>query len=245
MKLNLFGVFLFCLLVQKSLAQNNRQDDFNNINWVQLFVTKKLTAKTDFLVEYQLRRVDGLKNGQQGLFRTLFQYKPNEQCALGFGYAEVETFPYGDFPIANAGRFPEHRLFEQLILKQKITDFSITHRFRIEQRWLGRIKSGTSREIEEWFFLHRFRYLLKVQKTIHKNLYGWVGDEVFIGAGKNLGVNIFDQNRIHLNLGYKLSNKINIELGYINQLLQQGRLVNSQSIIQRNSGCTFSTNINF
>jgi Protein of unknown function (DUF2490) len=110
---------------------------------------------------------------------------------------------------------------------------------------LGRIKLGSNREIEEWVFLHRFRYLIKIQKPIYKNIYGWLGDELFIGAGKNIGVNVFDQNRVHINLGYKINNNSTIEFGYINQVLQQGRLINNKSIFQRNSGLLLSTSINF
>ncbi len=243
--MKIFVFFLLSLFLQNCVAQNNRQNDFNNINWLQIFTSTKLNTKFDALVEYQWRRTNGIKNGQQGLFRTLLNYKPNDKINIGVGYAEVETYVYGDFPIANLGRFPEHRLYEQLVLKQQINNFAITNRFRIEQRWLGKIKQGTNREIESWIYLHRFRYLLKIQKSIKNKLYAWVGDELFIGAGKNLGINIFDQNRIHINLGYKINSKINFELGYINQLLQQGRLVNTKAIMQRNSGCTFSTTLNF
>jgi hypothetical protein len=239
------SLIVFFFLHQLTFAQNNRQSDYNNINWIQVFITKKINIKTDWLVEYQLRRVSGFKHGQQGLLRSMLQYKPNEQLALGFGYAEVETFPYGDFPIASAGRFPEHRIFEQVIVKQKINKVFITNRFRIEQRWVGKIKLNTSREIEEWVYFNRFRYLLKIQMPLHKNIYGWVGDELFIGAGKNVGINIFDQNRLHLNIGYKFNNKISMEIGYLNQILQQGRLINAKAIMQRNNGLVLSTSINF
>ncbi len=244
MKLKLIHLLFSCLFIQKNFTQNNRTSDYNNINWVQLLLAKKINNKIDWLLEYQFRRVGGFQHGQQGLLRTILQYKFNEQLALGIGYAEVETFPYGNFPIANAGRFPEHRIFEQVILKQKINKVSITNRFRIEQRWLGKIKANTNREIEEWVYLNRFRYLIKVQMLIYKNLYGWIGDELFIGAGKNLGVNIFDQNRLHINFGYKYNNKLSIELGFLNQVLQQGRLVNTKTIMQRNSGIILSANLN-
>jgi hypothetical protein len=227
---------LFLVISYSLFAQNNRQNDPNNIYWAQLFITKKINAKTDWLVEYQWRRTNGLKDWQQGLLRTAIQYKPNASVALALGYAEAETFPYGDFPIANAGTFPEHRLFEQIILKQTINKLAITNRFRVEQRWLGKVVPGTRRDIESWTYLNRFRYLLKMQYPVSKKMYVWFGDEIFIGAGKNLGVNIFDQNRIHANLGLKISTKTIVELGYLNQVLQQGRIVNSKVIMQRNNG---------
>jgi hypothetical protein len=226
-------------------SQNNRQNDFNNINWVQFFGTKKLGKKTALLFEYQWRRTNVFKDWQQGLFRTALQYKINDAASVAFGYAQAETHAYGDFPIAANGTFPEHRLFEQAILKQNIGKFSITNRFRIEQRWLGAVKAGSDRTIEKWNYVNRFRYLLKIQYPISKKIYGWLGDEIFIGAGKNVGQNIFDQNRLHVNIGFAFSKNISVEMGYINQLIQQGKLVNNKTIMQRNSGVTLATLVNF
>lgn len=226
-------------------AQNNRQNDFNNINWLHLLVTQKISAKTEWLIEYQWRRTNGLKNWQQGLFKTAIQYKPSSAVSYAIGYAKVETFAYGDFPIASAGAFPEHRIFEQAVIKQNINKLSVTNRFRIEQRWLGKIKAGTNREIESWTFLNRFRYLLKIQYPLSKKLYAWLGDEVFIGAGRNMGLTIFDQNRIHGNLGYKLNKHVNFEMGYINQTLLQGRPINNKMIMQKNNGLVLTLGFNF
>ena len=51
-------------------------------------------------------------------------------------------------------------------------------------------------KVEERVFLHRFRYQFKTQNSITPKFYIAGADENFIGAGKNVGVNIFDQNRI-------------------------------------------------
>ena len=76
-------------------------------------------------------------------------------------------------------------------------------------------------------------------------MYAAVADEIFIGAGKNVGVNIFDQNRLFLLVGYKLNKNVNIESGYFNQTLQQGRRINNQTIMQRNNGLLVSCITNF
>lgn len=230
--------FLIHAIISK--AQNDRVNDYNNTNWVQLFVVKAINKKTDWLIEYQWRRTNGLKNWQQGLFRTAVQYKPNNNVSIAVGYAEAETFRYGDFPIASNGTFPEHRIFEQLVIKQTINKLTIINRFRIEQRWLAKIKAGSNREIEDWTFLHRFRYQLRTQMPLwskkEQQLYVAAADELFIGAGKNLGINIFDQNRIFLIAGYKISKQLSFETGYFNQTLQQGRRINNNTIMQINNG---------
>jgi hypothetical protein len=225
-------------------AQNDRLNNHNNTNWLQLFGTINLNKKWSLHTEYQWRRTDVLKNWQQSLLRIGVNRKLNDQITVHLGYGWIETFPYGDFPIASAGTFPEHRIYEQISFKQPIKKWTFTHRFRIEQRWLGRIKPGTDREIEAWTFLHRFRYQFKTQYNLTSKFYLAAADEIFIGAGKNVGVNIFDQNRIFLLAGIKLNKTLTLEGGYVNQTLQQGRRVNNNTIIQRNNGIVLSSFVN-
>ena len=228
-----------------SHAQNDRLSDYNNTNWVQLFNTIKLDKKWSLHAEYQWRRENGLKNWQQSLLRFGVNRKLNDQVTVHLGYGWIETFAYGDFPIAAAGTFPEHRIYEQISFKQPIKKWTLTHRFRIEQRWLGRAQTGTDRKIEAWTFLHRFRYQFKAQFAISTKIYGVAADEIFIGAGKNVGINIFDQNRIFLSAGYKLNQTVSIEAGYFNQILQQGKRINNKSIMQRNNGINTALYLSF
>jgi hypothetical protein len=235
------------LLTIKVVAQNDRLNDFNNTNWIQTINTITLDRKWSLHLEYQWRRENGVKYWQQSLLRVGTNFKLAENVTVHAGYGWIETFPYGDFPIAAAGTFPEHRIYEQITFRQPVKKFIFSHRLRIEQRWLGRVKpnTGGNREIEDWFFLHRFRYQFRTQFPFwakgDKQLYSVAADEIFIGAGKNLGTNIFDQNRIFLLLGFKLNKKISIEGGYFNQTLQQGRRINSNTIIQRNNGVVLTS----
>jgi len=233
----------FLSLYFSCLAQNDRLRDPNNTNWIQTFNTIGLDKKWSLHVEYQWRRTNGLKHWQQSLFRIGVNRKINEQVTLHAGYGWIETFPYGDFPIASAGTFPEHRVYEQVSLRQPINKLILTHRFRIEQRWLGRVRAGTDREIESWTFLHRFRYQLRAQISLSSKWYAVAADEIFIGAGKNAGINIFDQNRVFLMAGFKLNGHVSVEAGYFNQTLQQGRRENNKTIIQGNNGVVAAVNL--
>jgi hypothetical protein len=234
-------------LALNARSQNDRLNDFNNTNWFQTFTTVSLQKKWSLHLEYQWRRESGLKYWQQSLLRIGANYKLNDQVTLHAGYGWIETYPYGDFPIASAGTFPEHRLYEQLNLRQPVAKWVFSHRFRIEQRWLGRMKPGTIREVENWLFLHRFRYQFRAQYPLwnkgDKQLYAAAADEIFIGAGKNVGANIFDQNRVFLLLGFKLSKRLSLEAGYFNQTLQQGRRINNNTIMQRNNGVVVSSQV--
>jgi hypothetical protein len=232
-KIFLIPLLFFSLF---SIAQNDRITDHNNTNWMQVFNTIRINKNWSLHAEYQWRREAGLKNWQQSLFRIGVNRKLNDHVMVQLGYGWIETFPYGDFPIASAGTFPEHRVYEQISFRQPFKKFILNHRFRIEQRWMGRLQAGTGRKVEEWVFLHRFRYQFKTQFSISEKWYLIAADEIFIGAGKNLGINIFDQNRIFLSLGYKLNPAVSIETGYFNQTLLQGKRINNNSIVQGNNG---------
>lgn len=244
-------IFLFPVLLLAGISaftQNDRVNDYNNTNWLQSFNSISINNRWSLHLEYQWRRTDGIKKWQQSLLRIGANYKLNDNITAHLGYGWIETFSYGDYPIANNGTFPEHRIYEQISFRQPVNKFLFTHRFRVEQRWLKRKITGVNGPADDWYFLHRFRYQFRTQYLLYtkgdKQLYSAAADELFIGAGKNLGVNIFDQNRIFLLLGYKLNKKLSLETGYFNQTLQQGRRINNSTIMQRNNGIVISSYLN-
>jgi hypothetical protein len=246
MKKNL--TLLIILFTGNLFGQNDRVNDYNSIAWLQSINTITLDKKWSLHLEYQWRREEGLKHWQQSLLRIGANYKLHDQVILHAGYSWIETFPYGDYPIASAGTFPEHRLYEQISFRQPVNKWTFLHRFRIEQRWLGKVEPGTDRKIEDWNFVHRFRYQFRSQLALwlkgEKQFFAAMADEIFIGAGKNVGANIFDQNRFFLLTGYKFNKRFTLEGGYLNQTLQQGRRVNDKIIMQRNNGWVLTSLLN-
>ena len=103
----------------------------------------------------------------------------------------------------------------------------------------------------DYFFLNRMRYRVRGEMPLHKKKAAkkpWsivAQDEVFIGWGKNMGANIFDQNRLAVLLGYKLNKSIKLEAGYLNQILQQGKRINDKPVFQYNNGCMLSAHFSF
>ena len=85
---------------------------------------------------------------------------------------------------------------------------------------------------------------MKGKEIIDKTAYLAIYDEVFIGFGKNVNENIFDQNRVGILLGYRFNPSIRIEAGYLNQTLQLGREVNNRNVFQLNNGLIVSANFN-
>ena len=247
--------FITTLLLTYNFAQsqsNTRINEANNIGWYNFNATFKVSPKFGIHTEYQWRRDQYITNWQQSLLRLGVNYQINPAVQLRAGYAWIETFPYSETPINGFGKdFTEHRTFEMATITNKVSIIDFSHRFMLEQRWIGRYSNATLSTEDSYFFANRFRYMFRMQlplkgKSIdNKTPYVALYDEIFVGFGENVNENIFDQNRIGVLLGYKFNKNLRVEGGYLNQTLQLGREVGGRNVFQNNSGFIISTLLNF
>lgn len=248
----IFTITFILFVVIDAIGQNTRLNTNNNIGWYNYFTTVKLTEKVGIHAEYQWRRNKVVTEWQQSLFRTGINYQLKPNVLARIGYAWVETWPYGAYSINSLGKdFTEHRIFEMLQLTNKEGCIDVSHRFMLEQRFVGKYSSNNVSSEDEYPLTNRFRYMLRLQAPLNGSSikdntpYFAIYDELFIGFGKNVNANIFDQNRIGVLLGYKFNNNLKIEGGYINQTLQFGRQINSQNVFQYNNGIILNLFYNF
>ncbi|MCD9577029.1 DUF2490 domain-containing protein [Flavobacterium soyae] len=247
----LFFTIILFIFAQYTFGQNTRLNTKSTIGWYNTFGTFKLSEKFGLHTEYQWRRDNVITDWQQSLLRVGLNYNLNPRVLFRVGYAWIETFPYGEYPINGLGRdFTEHRIFEmiQLSHKEGIVDFS--HRFMLEQRFVGRYSAASVTKEDEFPLFNRMRYMIRMQVPLKgseikdKTPYVALYDEIFVGFGKNVTNNVFDQNRLGVLLGYRFNKTVRIEAGYLNQILQFGRQINSQNVFQTNSGLIVNANFN-
>ena len=181
--------------------------DSNFGNWMIYFGNKQLNSKWNLHHEVQYRNYNAIGDLEQLLLRTGLGYNltDNTNILMGYGYILSENY------IANTDekfQVNEHRIYQQLITKQKFKNITIQHRYRFEQRF-----------VEDDFKL-RFRYFLGVNAPLSKketnNWYLSAYNELF----KNTESSVFDRNRLYGGLGYKISNSVRMELGYMNQFFE-------------------------
>lgn len=220
-----------------------REFDRNEIGWVAVVGSMRFTERWGMHNEYQWRRVGFGKFWQQSLIRTGLNYHLNPNALFRVGYGHIETFPYAEFTINPYGKhFTEHRAFQMFQLSQSLGKTTFTHRYLLEQRWLGSYSDMTLKKEDLWNYVNRLRYMVRFQFPLYSTpsvsgkIYGLVYDEVMIGFGKNVRENVFDQNRIGLQLGFVINPQLKVEAGYFNQILQLGREVNGLNVFQQNSG---------
>ncbi|WCO01884.1 DUF2490 domain-containing protein [Psychroserpens ponticola] len=207
MKKRISMVALTFLLVLPNFI--NAQDS-NLGNWLIYIGNKQLNEKWNVHNEVQYRNYDAVGDLEQLLLRTGLGYnltKNNNNILLGYGYILSENYiDNSDEKIS----INEHRIFQQFTTKQKVGKVGLSHRYRFEQRFV------------EDDFKMRFRYFLGIKiplqyKEEGKNpLYASLYNEIFL----NTESSVFDRNRVFGGLGYKFSDALRLELGYMNQFFE-------------------------
>lgn len=246
--------FLIFLLLISSVGfgQQNRLIDRNAIGWYVYNGDHKLSERWALHTEYQWRRVAFIRSWQQSLARMGLNYTLTDRIKLGGGYTFFTTYPYGDYPVADAG-VPtiESRFHQDVQLSDKLGILSLSHRFRFEQRWLGLGADENPRHIVDWEYQNRVRYQISGEIPLQGStiddgeFYVNFFDELFIGFGRNVEQNVFNQNRISGGLGYQIRDSFALELNYLNQITQHPEidLTTGKPVFEMNNG--FRLNVRY
>jgi len=245
-----YRIVLIVLLFQVatsivSQAATNRIRTSHNIGWYNTFLTFRLSDKSSIQAEYQWRREEWISNWQQSLLRIGYHLQLHPRVTARLGYGWIDTFPYGEIPLNGFGKqFTEHRLFQAIVLQDEVRRLSISQRWMLEERWLGRFANAAATQEEGFDLLGRIRYQVRLQHPISKPgnsqsyFYLAAYDELFIGFGKNVKENVFDQNRLASLIGFQSGSTFRVEAGFLQQLLQLGREVDGKNVFQYNNGVT-------
>ncbi len=209
---------------------SGRLSDVNAHAWYMYFGDHRFTDKSPWGLHFdgQVRRQGIGQKWQQLLIRPGINYDLSENLQVSSGYAFIKSHPYGDVPAPLTT--PEHRLWQQLIVKHKAGRVGLTHRYRLEQRFVG-IKvpndNGQGR-LDRYDYRNRFRYFLKGVVPVARDTQGrtkyYIGmyNEFMLNFGAGLRNNIFDQNRAYAAFGFRVPKLGNVEVGYLQQTVQQG-----------------------
>lgn len=224
--------FVVCwLLTFSSYAQNERVSDYNTVGWYIYNGDHKLSERWQLHTEYQWRRVDLIRTWQQSLARLGLIYTLSDRVQLSSGYTNFVTYPYGRYPASDQGvPIPENRIYQDIELTDTIGRLQLAHRVRLEQRWLAQLSAVNPRKVASWEYQNRIRYQLSLTYPLlgltvdAGEFYLNAFEELFISFGRNVGENIYNQNRLSGGLGYQLNDHFQLELNYFNRILQHADL---------------------
>jgi|ADGO01.1.fsa_nt_gi hypothetical protein len=211
-------VLFFCLVFYFAGAQTQFS------GWLGNFSTFKLSNKFSIHFDGQLRSTDNIEHLSSLLLRTGLNVHVRKNMIATAGYA----FAHSRRVIASvSGYFPEHRFWEQFLIHHPFLHTTLNHRLRLEQRFISKsVVENNALKNEGNVYSNRVRYFFRTMIPLGKKLqpntfFAGIQDEVFFNFGDKSGVNgeTFDQNRIFLSFGYRLSARTDLEIGYLNQYI--------------------------
>ena len=175
-------------------------------NWIMYFGQNRVSDQWSIHSEVQYRNHSvSPTNIEQLLLRTGLNYHTPGGALLTAGYGYIASYDYKSEQSEPESK--EHRIWQQLILINKLSRLKFEHRYRIEQRWVNKD------------YRNRLRYRLMVFVPLNKpvietgTVFLGLYDEVFL----NTTGNIFDRNRLYAALGYQFSKSVQAQVGLLNQ----------------------------
>ena len=233
-----------CILATAAHGQSPRLVDHNTLAWFGYMGDHQVAPKWAVHTELQWRRVNWLQTAQQveGFLGAERELTSRLKAAGGGVYAQ--THRYGDHPSVAGRPAPERRTYEELSLKTPLKRLVLTHRLRLEQRWLGARADQGQGDVQDWVYQNRLRYQLAGTLPLRGpalddgEWYLTAYDEAFLGFGRHVTGNPFSENRLAGGLGYQASRRARAELLYLQQLNRHARPdpVSGRPVVELNQG---------
>jgi hypothetical protein len=193
-------------------------------NWFIYFGNQKINDKWNWHNEIQYRNFNFAGDLEQLLVRTGIGYnltEKNNNLLLGYGFILSEPYISGT---NDKKKINEHRIYQQFLTKQTFGRVNISHRYRMEERF-----------IEDNFKL-RFRYFLSLNIPINKKemtdntVYFTAYNEIFL----NVKSPVFDRNRLYGGLGFVINKNFKVEAAMMTQLLETKKRSQFQIVLFNN-----------
>ncbi len=226
-------VFALAVLGLKGFSQESaRQIKKVNQLWGGYYSNIILNEKWSVNSDFQFRTKDWYEHNSQALARTGLSRKINDKVNVTVGVAHFR-FYYSD--VATRG---EWRPWQEIALTEKYKKLKVIQRFRIEERFNQKLKSGEP--INDYTYNWRFRYKFDLQFPLasknEKALYLTLGNEIMINAGKEIKYNYFDQDRLSAGLNIELNKNFTLQpqFIYIWQQESNGTTLDKISVIRLN-----------
>jgi hypothetical protein len=218
-----FKKYILCFTLVISSLDTVLAQDENYGKWFVYFGNQKINnnwlLQSD--IQYRLNQISNQKS--QLLLRAGLGYnltEANNNILLGLAYVESNR-EEGDEAITTTH---EKRIYQQYLYKQKRNNLFLTHRVRLEERFI----------VND--FTLRSRYFLSVQKPLNgkplnrRSIYISSFNELFVDISNQK----FDRNRFFTGIGYGVTSDIRLETGYLIQSQKNSTRGQFQLIVYNN-----------
>ena len=212
-------LYVFSMTGTTVFSQTDKTAPYPGGYWVSYVGDNKINKRIGIHSEAQFRNFFLPHTVESFIVRTgLNVYiKPYAMATAGYGY--IYNTPSSGEVIG--ARTSEHRIWQQLVLRQKSKNIFMEHRYRLEQRFIENLTTGTKRD--DYRFRYRFQTLFPLYSVSPhlRHLFVAVNSELMLNF-RSTPSRIFDRNRFFSGIGYQVSPKMNFQLGYLNQFSQVG-----------------------
>jgi len=213
-------IALVAVLQTSTFAQTTFNSPTNT--WFTLLNEVKFAKKWSVSFETHERLGSFFKDQGQFLFRPSVDFHLRPEVVFSLGYTFIDVQPYAPYnqPLAKQ----ENNMWEQVLVKYNVGKFSFQNRLREENRWSQRVVyQDSAYRIDGTTYANRLRFRWTMKRDIvnFKNdhaLFFQAFDEVWIGQNKNLVPVSFARNWLYMGLGFAFNKKMNIQVGYMDQV---------------------------
>ncbi len=228
-KLNVLIILtLLSLIISRTVTAEKVTEDSHTWAGITIFgdlpATNPMLKNFKYMLSSQGRFGNDTSRFTQGLIRPGIGYGVNEKTTIWIGYDWLPT----SRPLALNSPFNEHRLWQQLLLKDTYSIGVVSSRTRLEQRFFD-IPGSTD-------VSHRYRQKLRlsVPAPFVSPSFSFVfWNEIYVNLQNATGAGVqrgFNQNWAFAGIGYSLSKTTAMEIGYLNQFINRPQSPRSDQI---------------
>lgn len=200
--MKLIASLLFSLIFALASAQSTASPTDKLGAWYMLDGTHEIADKWSLKTGFHLRTFEVYDNLNLLFYYSGVNYKPNSKTTVTIGYCYLDIDR--TYAIAGESHLYENRPYGQISYKHQILNLPITHRLRLEHRFLNYNHDHN--------ILHRFRYRLGSNINLSERVFFYINEELFI----NTKDDIFTENRLGTGFGLVISKANTIKIGYLN-----------------------------
>ncbi|WP_299124210.1 DUF2490 domain-containing protein [uncultured Winogradskyella sp.] len=203
-------IFLSILLtLQTLLFSQNPSEDFLG-SWYTYGSSHRISENFSITPYGELRFYEPSSNYNLVIGSIAGNYHFSSKSSIGIGYAYLDIDTVFEFD--KVPNLHENRLFEQYVYKHNWGKIKVSHRGRLEQRFLD---FKTRNETQ-----HRFRYKLSLKYNLNRTFYFVMSDEPFV----NFQDQAFHENRFYTGIGINILENSQIQVGYLKQHITKNNL---------------------
>ena len=185
--------------------------------WIGAAAEEVLTPRISLWFDGSWRRMGLGARPQQLLLRPGVVVTVAPGVKLGAGYTWVATAPYGALPLAAPTR--EHRSWQDLQLAHRAGAVNVSHRFRLEQRWIHPLRADGAGPTA---YTNRVRYRGRGTLPLSRirlngaPLTAFAWNELLMPVGGRTQRFTLGQNRAAVGIGLPLGKTMQAEVAYMN-----------------------------